>query len=389
MTSKALQRPLKILSEATYGESYSTHRYCFDAHPSPELLFEAEKKYTFQNYGETIRHTKPVYLGDICKKLSKPIFSYFLDGSRRTYKIDDIRYKERVYPVLLGQIGVACCQRLTPDSFKSVRTENRIILAIPATANPDGKRTETLFLQKLRNKINNESTLKNLGIIIDKIITYQEKKDLEYSNLAIAVLHEEMLDMEKEFIDWLVNTKKLLQPNAQLIKDGSVEYQQSNRGDFKDISRLISNYKCVVGVSKKFNPEKCVDQYGKSNASLIAKLPLYHRTPVFKFRAQRSTGSEGAVYLAAWYIRIRDIKHTVSPFDGVIKAEKILVDEHSREHGLNSEQVDFISSNLIWERNPTCYGKDIRWANHLYPIYLTELSLKSRRLSDYVIMNTL
>lgn len=95
------------------------------------------------------------------------------------------------------------------------------------------------------------------------------------------------------------------------------------------------------------------------------------------------------MYLAAWYIRIRHIKHTVSPFDGVIKVERILADEHSRTHGLSSEDVDYISANLIWERNPTCYGKDVRWANHLYPIYLTELSLKNRRLSDNVVMNIL
>lgn len=69
--------------------------------------------------------------------------------------------------------------------------------------------------------------------------------------------------------------KKVLSPYDQLIKDGSIEYQKSRRGNYRDISRLISNYKCVIGVSKKFNPEKCVDRRGKSKASAIAQLPFF------------------------------------------------------------------------------------------------------------------
>jgi predicted nuclease of restriction endonuclease-like (RecB) superfamily len=33
------------------------------------------------------------------------------------------------------------------------------------------------------------------------------------------------------------------------------------------------------------------------------------------------------------------------------------------------------------ERNPVCYGSDMRWANHLYPVYLTERYVKSHYLS--------
>lgn len=386
MTKIKYPKALSILADLTYGESYSTHKYCFDTLQPPDSFFEQEKDYSFQEYGESISHKDSIPLVDLVQKLDKPIFSFFLDGSRRTYKIDDIRYGEKIYPVLIGQIGVACCQRHSSDNFKSLRTENRLILAIPAMANADGE-DETDFCIKIKNRINNESSLKNLGIKISKTIAYPERRDLEYSKIAIAALHDEMLDMEKEFVNWLVNEKRLLTPDAQLIKDGSIEYQKSKRGSYRDISRLISNYKCVIGVSKKFNPEKCVDRNGKSNATLIAKLPLYHRTPVFKFKSGRSGGAGGPVYIAAWYVRIRDIKHTVSPFDGVIKVERILTDERAIENGLPSDSVNFISANLIWERNPTCYGSDLRWANHLYPIYLTELSLKSSRLSDHVIMN--
>jgi len=51
-----------------------------------------KKIFTFENYGETIRYSKPISPEGIQKKLTSPIFSYLIDGSRRTYKIDDIRF---------------------------------------------------------------------------------------------------------------------------------------------------------------------------------------------------------------------------------------------------------------------------------------------------------
>ena len=322
-------------------------------------------------------------------KLKTPLFSYFLDGSRRVYKLDDIQYNNRIYPILLGQIGAACCLRKRDDLFTNFRTENRLILAVPAIADAEGRGINSPFFRDLRIKINNESSLKRLNLELYKIIAYPDLKDSDYADLAISALHDEMLDMEKEFVNWLVKEERVLNSEAMLIKDGSIEYQKSSRGSFRDISRLKSNYKCVVGVSKKFNPEKCVDKKGKPNASLIAQLPLYHRTPAYKFKSDRSGGEGGSVFFAAWYVRIRDIKHTISQFAGVVKVERLLVDDQMLEKGINSDEVDFISANIVWERNPTCYGSDPRWANHLYPIHLTERSLKSRRLSDHVIMNIL
>lgn len=382
-------RALKIIADETDGKSYSTHRYCFDTKSPPEPFYEQEKDFSFQSYGETRKHKKAVDVSKHVSLLKKPLFSYFLDGSRRVYKLDDIQYNSRVYPILLGQIGAACCYRESAEKFTNYRAENRLILAVPAIADAEGGGVDSKFFVELRNKINSESSLKTMNLDLYKIIAYPDLKDSDYADLAISGLHDEMLDIEKEFVNWLVKDQRVLNSEAMLIKDGSIEYQKSSRGSFKDISQFKSNYRCVVGVSKKFNPEKCVDNKGKSNASLIAQLPLYHRTPAYKFRSERSGGEGGAVHFSAWYVRLRDIKHTVSPFDGVVKVERLLIDDKMLEEGLDSDEIDFISANIIWERNPTCYGRDERWANHLYPIHLTERSLKSRRLSDYVIMNIL
>ena len=49
--------------------------------------------------------------------------------------------------------------------------------------------------------------------------------------------------------------------------------------------------------------------------------------------------------------------------------------------------IDEISRAVLLERNVTCYGNDKRWANHIYPIYLTEMLLKTTFVSDSFFMN--
>ncbi len=385
----SLIKPLKILADSTHGDQYFTQRFCYDEFQHPDSEIDVDQKYIFKNYGECIRHEKPINLQHFISRVTEPLFSFFMDGSRRTYKIGDIGYKHRIYPIFIGQIGVACSHRLSPSKMQVERIENRLIIAVPSSANAEGDPVNDKFCQDICEKINNESSLMRHNIKISKVITYPEKADIDYSNLAISSLHEEMLDMEKEFVNWLTRDKRLLEPSKRLIKDGSVEYQRSKRGNYGDISRLRSNYQYVVGVSKKFNPEKCVDIKGKPKASDLAKLPLFYRTPAFKFRSTRASGEDGEIYISAWYVRIRDIKYTESPFDGIVKIERILVSDAEIDNGLDSEEVDAISANIILERNPTCFGNDTRWANHLYPIYLTECCLKYKRLSDAIILNIL
>jgi hypothetical protein len=90
---------------------------------------------------------------------------------------------------------------------------------------------------------------------------------------------------------------------------------------------------------------------------------------------------------SVWYVRLREPRQSRGPFDGVVKVEKILVTEHETEFGLESSEVDNISAWLVNERNPVCYGKDERWANHLYPVYLTETYIKSRYRSALHFIN--
>ena len=54
----------------------------------------------------------------------------------------------------------------------------------------------------------------------------------------------------------------------------------------------------------------------------------------------------------------------------------LVTDKELEKLKLYSTEVNTLSANLINERNPVCYGLDSRWANHIYPVYLTEQYIK-------------
>ncbi|MBF1706841.1 MAG: hypothetical protein HXO80_09265, partial [Selenomonas sp.] len=89
----------------------------------------------------------------------------------------------------------------------------------------------------------------------------------------------------------------------------------------------------------------------------------------------------GGVRYAVWYLRLREAERTRSIFDGVVKVEKVLVGDEI-ENGMETERIDDLSARILNERNPVCYGSDLRWANHLYPIYLTEQFVKARYIPN-------
>ena len=87
-----------------------------------------------------------------------------------------------------------------------------------------------------------------------------------------------------------------------------------------------------------------------------------------------------------WYLRIRERPNSTShPFSGVLKVEMLDLDLSIEFPTISTDKVNWVSASLINERNPTTYGGEDRWANHLYPIYLTEKYIKSLNLSRHII----
>ncbi len=384
-----MDKILPFLEEQVGGTCYRSLKYCVDEKEVPSVNYEESHVYTLQRdrYGETdtsLNTTKDISIKAKQVAEYKPLFRYFLDGSRRIYKIDDIELGRKIFPIIGGQIGVACCERQSPSTFKKTILEHNLVMSLPSEADKDGRNTEQFF-NSIGDKINILPKLKKYNLKFSKILSYNSSLEVgeKFEDKGIAKIQDEMTECEKKIVAELVK-KNLLNQDNYLLKDGSLQYKPMKSGDFRELSKIKSNYRCVVGLSKHFNPELSKDKAGKSNATKIANLRLYHRTPAFMYQTDMVSTE---VHFCIWYLRIRDKKYTESPFSGIVKIEKVLVTEDEIEFGLNSDEVDLISANIINERNPVAYGADTRWANHLYPIYLTEKYIKSQYISDLHFLN--
>jgi hypothetical protein len=227
----------------------------------------------------------------------------------------------------------------------------------------------------------NESTelsrIKRCGWQFSTPIPYDVKTDdRKYEDRGTARIQDVMIKREQKMVKRLVKQGKLGQDNY-LVKDGSLEYRLTNasRDDDRSFQTFKQNYGYVIGLSKTFNPEACFEK-GKPDPGFIARIPLYHRTPVAYFGSDREPLS-----FAVWYVRLRRMSETRTPFDGILKVEKILVGDSEIRDGMETDTVDRLTALIINERNPTCYGADVRWANHIYPVYLTEKFVKAQYLS--------
>lgn len=134
---------LKLIAKETCGESYQAHKI--------ELELETDTASRIDNrepiignpkLGETKKIKGYLSLAELSKKISQtnsPILTYFLDGSRHIYKIDDISYqhsssRKMVYPIVAGQVTVGCCRREQKKMFAE-NFLSEIVLTLPDDAN--------------------------------------------------------------------------------------------------------------------------------------------------------------------------------------------------------------------------------------------------------------
>jgi hypothetical protein len=387
----------EIIANMTYGELFRTEKYVIDDSAKDDDLISLNFKVKDVNIGETTKYKESINMIPEIKKIQSAntndgLFKFFVDGTRKTYKVSSVEYNKKVYPIMAGQITVGCCERQNKN-LKALKYYHENIISLPNIAYWDHDETSkmrTEFFNNIKNEINELATFKKMNISIDHIIPYKEERyasqNIPYENLGIAAIHEMMLDREKKIVDSLVKENNLSNLENYLIKDGSIEYIDSQRGEFRKLSKIRNNYKRVVGVSKNPNPE-LFSSANKSTASLLAKLPEFHRSPAYKLVLEKNiTHSDGEVWFIVWYVRIRKY-HSYNPFDGLLKVETLMLGDNPKDDVFDSQEIDMISANLIMERFPTSYGIEARWPNHLYPIYLTEKFIKSLQINDEVFKN--
>lgn len=360
-----------IIARLTDGKSCKAQKYSLDS--EIHEYTQDETVTIWKKSAESSTRKKYTDLRPISRKLlqsDSQRLAYFLDGSRRVFKVDEIAYEHKkgkriIYPVAAGQIGVGCCRRenrkLIPEKFI-----HETVIALPEIADTDGIPG---FFPSIALKLNEDPVIKQMGIEISSVFSYKtDRIGGSLEDKATAAIQTRMLECEKELTE---QTARHLSHMNYLVKDGSLEYRKKSQP-------TPQNYRWVLGISKSFNPYACFRD-GREDPGYIAELPAYHRTQAACFSNPDFLGD---TEFAVWYIRLHERNRTRSAFDGVVKVEKMLVTQSERVQGtMDSEEIDILSAYILNERCPVCYGNDSRWASHIYPVYLTEKYIKSKYIS--------
>ena len=298
----------------------------------------------------------------------RTILRYFMDGSRRVFRFSDVILSDgRYYPVLAGQVGVAVLMRADDGSLTPMRDYVRYenILVLPDTidrADQDAVRGE-LSAKKLHFKVADYETAHSGG-----------SNSEDYLNKGTKRILDLMHDIELDAVNRMMSNRDL-RDDAMLVVDGSLQFRRDvlKRNNFP-IGQLAN----AIGISKSFTPSQPVTgvRGSKHLGTILQELDFGERTPVFE-----AGHDEFADVLGVWYLKVRPRQQMSSPLAGVIKIE-VLANGDEKDDGLDRDRVDNLSALILSERNVTPYGSDNRWANHIYPIYLTEIYLKSGFLSD-------
>lgn len=301
-------------------------------------------------------------------------FSFFMDGSRRTYKIGDIVIDggKKIYPVVIAQIRAGCTERDGAKKLHSHQTilrKNLLLLS---------DKINTVDFKEIQQRLMRTAIAKEMFLEVVSYRFESEKHNIPV-NAAIAKANSMMHDMEIEILSNMVKSGSL-DTDRMLVVDGPLQFlrQDTGKAEFSD---LFYN---VIGVSKSFNPMLPASGKSKRGGTQIGaellKLEYGERTPVFMKENDRGRR------FGVWYLRIRPKTRVSNPLEGIIKIEKMALEDYY-DSGIPTDIIDTISLSLLNECSPTCYGRDERWASHLYPVYLTETLIKSTFESDLVFIN--
>ena len=82
---------LDYIAKETQGECFASFKYCYDNMLPPNIEYEA-KEDSYINMKEFAESIHDPHMRDMCPLAEKmmsmpPLFKYFLDGSRRVYKV--------------------------------------------------------------------------------------------------------------------------------------------------------------------------------------------------------------------------------------------------------------------------------------------------------------
>ena len=275
-----------IIANETSGIDYYSHKYLCDSGDRVGIDYDDNQNIEWKEYGETERHTNPINLKKAVeiRKNRESIFKFFLDGSRQTYKATDMSFGENIYPIVGGQVGVGCCMRINGQikPLEAQKNQTYFLVSVPDKAFSSRGWEQHSIAKKLLNEINDSLKSKRgslQSLYFSGLLIYNTNKDDKFMSKGIAKIHEFMVEKERELVQDLAISGKL-DEDSYLIKDGSLDYQRvSPRENPKALNlsdgRVLNYYRRVVGVSKSFDPTKCLVKGGGSKSNIVAKLKLF------------------------------------------------------------------------------------------------------------------
>ncbi len=290
---------------------------------------------------------------------SPSLLRYFMDGSRRTYRIADIIVKDHYYPLIAGQVGVAVVER-EPMSGRlhplRQYCSSQTVLAIPPCfTESDSKQLQAEIERKSPYPV--------------EVLRYKAETDKDPVDLGVARIMREMAANEVETVIRMFSDQALGN-GRMLVVDGPLRFGQSFD---------VTQFRNVIGVSKTFLPSlKLGKGRGRQDVGAVtSQLGQAHRTCVYK-------SPHDDRVMGVWYVRLRSPSNLTGPLQGLIKVEIFACDQQEREYGFSPARIDTLSRCLYEHRNVTPFGSDWRWASHLYPVFAAESYVKSRFVSDVV-----
>ena len=173
-----------LLNEAGGSKSYKAHKYSLDATERPTIDY-GNTDVVWRKMAESRLYTKHRNIKSLCENIAKhpqQILTYFLDGSRHVFKVDDQAYhdgiRSLIYPIIAGQAGVGCCKRINRRISNEV-FKQEFVISVPDVANADRK---SGFFEAITQNLNNAKELKRLNISFSSVLPYKTSEGGEFTD---------------------------------------------------------------------------------------------------------------------------------------------------------------------------------------------------------------
>lgn len=291
-------------------------------------------------------------------------FRFFLDGCRRAYYICDMATPDgRMLPIVAGQYSTAIVERSRESGRVSLHDYSaEVVLMFPS----GGYGLNREDIKEIERVVS--ATFARTGMRVESVDIRNQEDPKQ--NL-LAYLNKLMQHLEVRHLERMTSDNRLGQSSIVIV-DGALQFQ-----NIKEDRRYLLRY--AVGISKRFK----LHLRGVTGRSVqVGTHVLQLKRVGDRTTAFRTKEKDRRAY-AFWYLRIQPIEKMAYPYAGVVKIEKMLVEEEELAYGLSGDIIDNLSRYVLLERSVTPYGLDHRWASHIYPVYLTEQVQKQKFLSDH------